>query len=112
MTQKISPEVFASAARMASVIRCLSASEIIASPTARGAAAPEGAAAPGKTTGKTAGGTRPGRARSPVAGHRNDDRTACAAPGPGTGLATPLPGDEVHDREEDEKIQGHREEIH
>src|SRR5262249_50829590 len=37
MTQKISPAVFSSATRMASAIRRLSPSEIIASPTARGA---------------------------------------------------------------------------
>src|SRR5499427_4950833 len=38
MTQKISPAVFSSAARMASAMRRLSTSEIIASPAARGAA--------------------------------------------------------------------------
>src|SRR5499427_11140827 len=38
MTQKISPAVFSSAARMASAMRRLSTSEIMASPAARGAA--------------------------------------------------------------------------
>src|SRR5262249_2563958 len=38
MTQKISPAVFSSAPRMASALRCLSTSEILASPAARGAA--------------------------------------------------------------------------
>src|SRR6516164_5983431 len=39
MTQKISPAVFSSAARMASAMRRLSTSEIITSPAARGATA-------------------------------------------------------------------------
>src|SRR5262245_15744460 len=71
ITQKISPEVFASAARMASMMRARSASEIIVtlSPASRRAAAAERAAAPGKpaaveaaTPSTRAGG--PGGARS------------------------------------------------
>src|SRR5262245_26881288 len=48
MTQKISPAVFFSAAWMASTMRALSASEIIASPAPRGAATAERAPPPEK----------------------------------------------------------------
>src|SRR5262245_63335262 len=89
ITQKISPEVFASAARMASMMRARSASEIIITPSpasgraaaAERAAAPGEAAAPGKAAAKAArraGGPRRARgadppvsARAPAAVARN-----------------------------------------
>src|SRR5262245_44657164 len=86
MTQKISPAVFSSAARMASAMRRLSTSEIMASPAPRGAAAAERAAPAGEaaTPGEAAG---PGRARRPPrTGDRNEDRSAWASSRSGAGL--------------------------
>src|SRR5262245_14333433 len=79
ITQKISPEVFASAARMASMMRARSASEIIVtpSPASGRAAAAERAAAPGKAAAKAAakaarraGGPRRARGADPPASAR------------------------------------------
>src|SRR5713226_4709251 len=89
---------------MASTMRWLSASEIMASPAARGATATEGAAA----TGEAAGGAAPGRpGRAPRARHRQDDRSARAPspPRPGLRLPAALSCDAAHDDEE-----GHHEE--
>src|SRR5262245_3640033 len=73
MTQKISPAVFSSAARMASAMRRLSTSEIITLPAPRGATAAERAAPAGEPAAprETAG---PGRARrSPRTRDRDED---------------------------------------
>src|SRR6202163_1585283 len=78
MTQKISPAVRASAARIASATRVLSDSEIIglSSPAARGAAAPEGAAAAAEGTATVATtateGAAPRRAASSGKEHQDE----------------------------------------
>src|SRR6476660_5410180 len=79
MTQKISPAVFSSAARMAPAMRRLSTSEIMTSPASRGAAAAERAAAAGEAADpREAAG--PGRTRrSPRTRDRNEDRSARAS---------------------------------
>src|SRR5262245_6002884 len=101
MTQKISPAVFSSAAWIASTMRALSISEIIASPASRSTAAPERAPAAGEATT-----TRPRGARGPPRawdGHKN--RSACTPSGSGTGLCVSavLAGDAAYDHEENKQ---------
>src|SRR5262245_20285577 len=87
---------------MASTIRWLSASEIMASPAPRSAATAEGAAAPGETTAKTPGRATPrGTGPAPRARHRQDDRSAQAPSLGGSSLRPTLPCDAAHDHEED-----------
>src|SRR5215467_5465396 len=112
MTQKISPAVFSSAARMASAMRRLSTSEIMTSPAPRGAAperaAPAGeAAAPREAAG-------PGRARrSPRTRDRDEDRSACASSRSCAGLrvSAVLAGDTADNHEENEQKEQKGEDI-
>src|SRR5215468_10986768 len=113
MTQKISPAVFSSATRMASTMRALSNSEIIALPAPGGAAAPERAAAAGEAAAsREAAG--PGRARrSPRTGDRDEDRSACASSRSCAGLrvSAPLAGNTADDHEENEQKEQKRKDI-
>src|SRR5215469_15761417 len=113
MTQKISPAVFSSAARMASAMRRLSTSEIITSPAPRGAAAAERAAPAGEAAApREAAG--PGRTRrSPRARDRNEDRPACASSRSCACLrvSAALAGDAADDHEENEQKEQKRENI-
>src|SRR5262245_2264301 len=117
MTQKISPAVFSSAARMASAMRRLSTSEIITSPAPRGAAAAERAAPAGEAAaprdrappaGEAAApreAAGPGRARrSPRTRDRNEDRSACAPSRSCAGLSVSAAsaGDTADNHEENE----------
>src|SRR5262245_21746549 len=112
MTQKISPAVFSSAARTASAMRRLSRSEIMTSPTPRGAAAAERAAPAGEAAPREAAG--PGRARrSPRTGDRDEDRPARASSRSGAGLSvsTASAGDTADNHEENEQKEQKRENI-
>src|SRR6516164_98342 len=113
MTQKISPAVFSSATRMASTMRALSNSEIIALPAPGGAAAPERAAAAGEAAApREAAG--PGRARrSPRTRDRDEDRSACASSRSCAGLrvSAVLTGDTADNHEENEQKEQKGEDI-
>src|SRR5215813_11229184 len=113
MTQKISPAVFSSAARMASAMRRLSASEIMASPAPRGAAPAERAAPAGEASApREAAG--PGRARrSPRTRDRNEDRPARASSRSCAGLrvSAASAGDTADNHEENEQKEQKREDI-
>src|SRR5262245_29339358 len=114
MTQKISPAVFSSATRMASTMRNLSASEIIALPAPRGPAAHERAAAAGKPAAEPTGRARPGGPRRPPrARNRDEDRAAGASSGSRTGLcvSTVAPGDAAYNHEENEQEEHEHENI-
>src|SRR5215471_12498034 len=113
MTQKISPAVFSSAARMASAMRRLSTSEIMTSPAPRGAAAPERAAPAGEAAAprKAVG---PGRARrSPRARDWDEDRSACTSSRSYAGLrvSAVLAGDTADNHEENEQKEQKGEDI-
>src|SRR5215831_10554517 len=113
MTQKISPAVFSSAARMASAMRRLSTSEIMTSPAPRGAAAAERAAPAGEAAAprKAAG---PGRARrSPRARDRDEDRSACTSSRSCAGLrvSAASAGDTADNHEENEQKEQKHEDI-
>src|SRR5215468_173751 len=114
MTQKISPAVFSSAARMASTMRALSSSEIIASPASRGAAAAKRASTPGEApaTGPAAAGPR-GAGRPPRAWDRDEDRSPCGPSRSCAGLriSAALFGDAAHDHEENKQEEHAREDI-
>src|SRR5262245_16233443 len=113
MTQKISPAVFSSAARMASAMRRLSTSEIMTSPAPRGAAAAERAAPAGEAAApREAAG--PGRARrSPRTRDRDEDRSACASSRSCAGLrvSAALAGDTADNHEENEQKEQKGEDI-
>src|SRR6516225_5218365 len=113
MTQKISPAVFSSAARMASAMRRLSTSEIMTSPTSRGAATAERAASAGEATApREAAG--PGRTRrSPRTRDRNEDRSARASSRSCAGLRVfaASAGDAADNHEENEQKKQKRENI-
>src|SRR5215813_10035062 len=113
MTQKISPAVFSSAARMASAMRRLSTSEIMTSPAPRGAAAAQRAAPAGEAAApREAAG--PGRARrSPRTRDRDEDRSACASSRSCAGLrvSAPLAGNTADDHEENEQKEQKRKDI-
>src|SRR5262245_50916742 len=114
MTQKISPAVFSSAARIASIMRALSMSEINASPASRSTTAPERAPAAGEATTGEAATTRPGGARRPPRAWDGDEnRSACTPSRSGTGLcvSAALAGDAAHDHEENKQKERKREEI-
>src|SRR6516165_6417108 len=130
MTQKISPAVFSSAARMASAMRHLSTSEIMTSPTARGAAAlsrpsarpkrklPDAPAPPNEPPAGEAAAPReaagPGQARrSPRTRDRNEDRSARASSRSCAGLrvSAALAGDAADNHEENEQKEQKREDI-
>src|SRR6516165_4594812 len=100
MTQKISPAVFSSATRMASTMRALSNSEIIALPAPGGAAAPERAAAGEAAAPREAAGPR--RARRTR--DRDEDRSARASSRSCAGLrvSAVLAGDTADNHEENE----------
>src|SRR5262245_60969102 len=113
MTQKISPAVFSSATRMASTMRALSNSEIIALPAPGGAAAPERAAAAGEAPapGEAAG---PGRARrSPRTRDRDENRPALTPSRSGAGLrvSAASASDTADNHEENEQKEQKRENI-
>src|SRR5262245_11146610 len=113
MTQKISPAVFSSAARMASAMRRLSMSEIITSPAPRGAAAAERAAPAGEAAApREAAG--PGRTRrSPRTRDRDEDRSARASSRSCAGLrvSAASAGDTADNPEETEQKEQKRENI-
>src|SRR5262249_49587858 len=113
MTQKISPAVFSSAARMASAMRALSTSEIMASPASRGAAAAERAAPAGEAAASwEAAGPRRAR-RTPRPRYRNEDRSARASSRSCAGLrvSPASAGDTADNYEENEKKEQKRENI-
>src|SRR5262249_21993135 len=112
MTQKISPAVFSSAARMASTMRALSRSESIASPASRGTTAPEGAPAAGEATTREASTARPGGARRPPRAWDGDEnRSSCTSSRSGTGLPViaALSGDAAYNHEENKQKERKRE---
>src|SRR5262245_20516570 len=114
MTQKISPAVFSSAARIASTMRAFSLSEIIASPASRGTTAPERAPATGEAATREAASTSPrGARRAPRARHRDENRSARTSSRSCAGLrvSLALAGDAAHDHEENKQKERKREEI-
>src|SRR5262245_57848107 len=98
---------------MASTIRRLSTSEIIALPAPRCAATAERATAAGEPAREAAGGAGPrGVRRPPRARDRDEDRAAWASPRCGARpVLTALSGDAAHDHEENEQEQHERENI-
>src|SRR5262249_36714855 len=96
-------------ARMASTMRTLSTSEIIASPASRGAAAAERATAAGEAASSRPGGAR----RPPRTRNRDKDRSPCASPWSCAALrvSAALPGDAAHDHEENEQEEHEGEDI-
>src|SRR6516225_3293166 len=110
MTQKISPAVFSSATRMASTMRALSNSEIIALPAPGGAAAPERAAAAGEAAAPR---EAAGPGRSPRTRDRDEDRSACASSRSCAGLrvSAVLAGDTADNHEENEQKEQKGEDI-
>src|SRR6516165_6211304 len=113
MTQKISPAVFSSAARMASAMRRLSTSEIITSPAPRGATTAERATPAGEPTApREAAG--PGRTRrSPRTRDRDEDRSTRASSRSCAGLrvSAASAGDTADNHEYNEQKEQKREDI-